>query len=442
MSTATLYPTTARLIRFALPAMLAGVTVPLMGMVDVAILGRLGDPGVIAAAGVAASVFTVVAWSFSFLRFTTTGLVAQGAGRDDEGEMVVQGLRPLVAGLVGGLALVALQAPIIGLGLTLIAPEPEVAALARDYFGVRILGAPLTLALYALNAWLMGAGSPRTMMLVQLLQTVVNALLTLLFVLGLDWGITGAAWGTVLAEVSATVVVTGVLLVRIAPARWRAQFGRVFEWPAWKRLLSANTDLVIRTVLLSLSLALLNERSAKLGTLTLAANQILLQAYLLVATLIDGVSLGAEVFVGRAVGARHADALRHVVRRSATMAAFWGLAVAALVALAGRFYPALMTTNAALIAEVERYWAWQVVLPVAGVWAFMFDGVFFGATYTRALRNSMIVSAALYAAAVFPLATLFGNHGLWLAIGLQLVVRALTLWYAWPQLVREVAGEA
>lgn len=438
MSAESLYPTTARLIRFALPAMLAGVTVPLMGMVDVAILGRLGDPAVIAAAGVAASVFTVVAWSFSFLRFTTTGLVAQGAGRDDEGEMVVQGLRPLVAGLLGGAALVALQGPIIAAGLAFIAPAPEVAAMAREYFGIRILGAPLTLALYALNAWLMGAGSPRTMMLLQLMQSVTNAALTFWFVLGLGWGIAGAAWGTVFAEIAATVVMAAVLFARIAPARWRAQFGRVFEWKAWKRLLSANTDLVIRTVLLSLSLALLNERSARLGTLTLAGNQILLQAYLLVATLIDGVSLGAEVFVGRAVGARNADALRHIVRRSAVMAAFWGVAVAALVASAARFYPPLMTTSQELIAEVRRYWVWQVVLPIAGVWAFMFDGVFFGATYTRALRNSMIVSAVLFAVTVFPLAALFGNHGLWLALGIQLVVRTLTLWYAWPALLREV----
>src|SRR5690606_27967431 len=275
--------------------MLAGVTVPLMGVIDLAILGRLGDPAIIAGVGVAATIFTVIAWSFSFLRFTTTGLVAQGAGRDDEAEMVRQGLRPLAAALIGGFALIVLQGPLLWLGLRLIAPGPEVGALAGDYFSVRILGAPLTLSLYALNAWLMGAGSPRTVLLVQLTQSGLNVLLTLWLVLGLGWGVAGAAWGTVIGEVVATTVVVAVLLNRIAPRRWRAQFGRVFEWAAWRRLLSANTDLVIRTVLLSLSLALLSERGARLGTLTLAGNQILLQFYLLVATLIDGVSLGAEV---------------------------------------------------------------------------------------------------------------------------------------------------
>lgn len=419
--------------------MLAGVTVPLMGVIDLAILGRLGDPAIIAGVGVAATIFTVIAWSFSFLRFTTTGLVAQGAGRDDEAEMVRQGLRPLAAALIGGFALVVLQGPLLWLGLSLIAPGPEVGALAGDYFSVRILGAPLTLSLYALNAWLMGAGSPRTVLLVQLTQSGLNVLLTLWFVLGLGWGVAGAAWGTVISEVVATTVVVAVLLNRIAPRRWRAQFGRVFEWAAWRRLLSANTDLVIRTVLLSLSLALLSERGARLGTLTLAGNQILLQFYLLVATLIDGVSLGAEVYVGRAVGAKRADALSHVVKRSAVMALFWGVAVTLLVAAAGSFYPGLMSTDTALVEEVERYWVWQIVLPLAGVWAFLWDGVFFGATFTRSIRNSMIVAAFVYALAIFPLAALLGNHGLWLALALQLVVRAATLTYAWPSLLRSVA---
>lgn len=419
--------------------MLAGVTVPLMGVIDLAILGRLGDPAIIAGVGVAATIFTVIAWSFSFLRFTTTGLVAQGAGRDDEAEMVRQGLRPLAAALIGGFALVVLQGPLLWLGLRLIAPGPEVGALAGDYFSVRILGAPLTLSLYALNAWLMGAGSPRTVLLVQLTQSGLNVLLTLWLVLGLGWGVAGAAWGTVISEVVATTVVVAVLLNRIAPRRWRAQFGRVFEWAAWRRLLSANTDLVIRTVLLSLSLALLSERGARFGTLTLAGNQILLQFYLLVATLIDGVSLGAEVYVGRAVGAKRADALSHVVKRSAVMALFWGVAVTLLVAAAGSFYPGLMSTDTALVEEVERYWVWQIVLPLAGVWAFLWDGVFFGATFTRSIRNSMIVAAFVYALAIFPLAALLGNHGLWLALALQLVVRAATLTYAWPSLLRSVA---
>ena len=438
MTTDPLFPTTTRMIRFALPAMLAGVTVPLMGMVDVAVLGRLGDPAIIAAVGVAATIFTVIAWSFSFLRFTTTGLVAQAAGRDDVEDTLVQALRPLVAALVGGVVLAMLRAPLVDLGLALIAPEPDVAALARDYFGVRILGLPLTLSLYALLAWLMGMGSPRTMLFAQLFMNVVNTSLTIWFVLGAGLGVVGAAWGTVLAEVATTTVVVTIVLRRVALTHWVGQLGKVFDAAAWRYLLSANGDLVIRTVLLSLSLALLNERGARLGTLTLAANQVLMQFYLLVATLIDGVSLGAEVYVGRAVGAGNAAALRHVVRRGAVMALYWGSLIAAVVAVVPGVYLPLMTTTPELIVEARRYWPWQVALPLAGVWAFLWDGVYFGSTRTRALRNSMIVSAALFVPSVFGFGALWGNHGLWLALVLQLCARTGTLTLGWPALAASV----
>jgi len=438
MATDPLFPSTTRLIRFAVPAMLAGVTVPLMGMVDVAVLGRLGDPAIIAAVGVAATMFTVIAWSFSFLRFTTTGLVAQAAGRDDVDEVVVQGLRPLVAAVVGGVVLIALQGPLVNLGLALIAPEPGVAALAREYFAIRIMGLPFTLALYALLAWVMGVGSPRTVLLAQLFMNGVNATLTIWFVLGLGWGVAGSAWGTVAAEMATTGIVVAILLRRIPLQRWVSRFGAVLDGRAWRYLLSANGDLVVRTVLLTLSLALLSERGARLGTLTLAANQVLMQFYLLIATVIDGVALAAEVHVGRAVGAGNAASLRHVVRRSSVMALGWGLFIALLVAGVPNIYLPLMTISPALVSEARRYWPWQVLLPIAGVWAFLWDGVYFGATRTRVLRNSMIVSAALFVAAVFVLGSLFGNHGLWLALVLQLVARAGTLTLGWPALVRAV----
>ena len=438
MTSDPLYPSTMRMIRFAVPAMLAGVTVPLMGMVDVAVLGRLGDPALIAAVGVATTMFTVIAWSFSFLRFTTTGLVAQASGRNDHEEALVQGLRPLVAAIAGGLAIFALQTPLVNLGLALISPAPDVAALAREYFSIRIVGLPFTLSLYALLAWVMGSGSPRTVLMAQLFMNGLNAMLTVWFVLGLGLGVSGAAWASVVAEVCATVLVVTIMLRRVPLAAWVAQFPRVFDAAAWRYLFSANSDLVIRTVLLSLSLALLNERGARLGTLTLASNQVLIQFYLLVATVVDGVSMATEVYVGRAVGADNAGALRHVVGRGARMALFWGLFIAAVNAAVPGVYLPLMTTSPELIAEARRFWPWQVVLPLAGVWAFLWDGVYFGSTRTRVLRNSMIVSAALYAVAVFGLVHLFGNHGLWLALVLQLCLRAGTLTLGWKGLVRDV----
>lgn len=435
-----LYPTTLDLVRFSVPAMLAGVMVPLMGLIDVAVLGRLGDAAVLAAVGVASTVFTTIAWAFAFLRFTTTGLVSQAAGRGDEEAVVVEGLRPLTAALVGGLALILLREPLLALGLGLIRPEPEVAAYAADYFRLRMWGAPLTLSLYALQAWLMGTGRPRTMLATQAFMTALNAGLSAYLVLVRDAGIAGAALATVAAEAAAVTLIVAVVLRQAPFARWRAGWSRVLEAAAWRRLLSANTDLVVRTVLLSLSLALLNERGARLGTEVLAANQLLLQSYLLLATLIDGVSLGVEVYTGRAVGARDARALRHVVSRGARMALLWGVAVALLVLAVPEVFLPLLTTNGGLLALARSYWGWQAVLAVVAVWAFLWDGVYFGAVRTRSLRNSMIVSTAVYVACAFAFAALLGNHGLWLALAVQLAARAATLTAAWPALARSVEG--
>lgn len=422
--------------------MLAGIAPPLMGIVDVAILGRLGDPAVIAAVGVAGTVFTVLVWAFAFLRYTTTGLVAQATSMRDEGEKLVRGLRPLVAALIGGAGLLILQVPIFALGLALIAPEARVAEIASQYFHIRIWGSPFSLSLYALLAWVMGTGDSRTVLVAQVFMNVLNAVLTATFVLSLGWGVSGAAWGSVIAEGVTTAGVVALLLRRAPYSAWRAQWPKVFDAAAWRPLLAANADLVVRTLLISLSLAFMNERSARLGTLTLAANQVLLQAYLLVATLADGVAMAAEVFTGRAVGAKDGRALRHVVTRSSYMALAWGAIIAVLVLTARDLYVPSMSVNPELVAEAGRFWGWQVLLPLAGVWAFMWDGVFFGATRTRPLRNSMIVAGVVFVATAIPLGALLGNHGLWLALLIQLLTRATALSLAWPQLAAAVETRA
>jgi len=325
--------------------------------------------------------------------------------------------------------------PILTLGVGLIAPEAEVAELARQFFYVRILGSPFSLALYALLAWFMGVGSARIVLVSQLFLNGLNAGLAIWFVLGLGWGVSGAGWASVAAEAATTVLVVALMLAREPLRVWRGQLGRVFDWSAWRPLLSANADLVIRTLLLALSIAFLNERGARLGTMTLAANQILIQAYFLMATLADGVALAAEVHVGRAVGASNTEALRHVVRRCVRMASIWGAVIAVLVYFSRDLYLPLMTVNPELIAEAARYWIWQGILPLMAVWAFMWDGIYFGATRTRALRNSMILSAAIFALCAVGLGALLGNHGLWLALAILLVVRVATLTLAWPRLL-------
>ena len=347
-------PSYGTLIRFAVPVMLAAIATPLMGMVDTAVLGRLDNPAIIAAAGIGSTIFTVIYWCFAFLRFTTTGLVAQAMGRGDPEEVILAGLRPMLAAVAGGLCLWLLKWPIAWVSLRLLTPPAEVLPLARQYVDARIWSAPFTLLGYAQFAWLMGQGRAHTVMLLQIVMNALNAGLALLFVLVLHWGIAGAAWATVTSEACITLATTYLMLQSIPLARWRAALTHSIGGPAWRRLFSANLDIMIRTLLLTGCFALMTKRGAELGTMELAANQILMQALLLTANLLDGFATAAEVFGARAIGTGSRALLVHVVRRNAWLSLGWSMTMAAILVLVGPTYFAAMTSNLSLQHEASR----------------------------------------------------------------------------------------
>jgi MATE family multidrug resistance protein len=431
-------PSYSTLIRFAIPVMLAAISTPLMGMVDTAVLGRLGNPAVIAAAGIGGTLFTVIYWCFAFLRFTTTALVAQAVGRNDRREVLVAGLRAMLAAAVGGLALWLLQWPIGRSALHFLAPPPEVTPLAQQYFSARIWSAPVTLLGYAQFAWLMGQGRARLVMLLQIALNVLNAGLAVLYVLVLHGGIAGAGWATVTSE-AGICVVTSALMLRMVPlAQWRAAMSLVWERSAWRLLFSANVDITLRTLLLTGAFALMTQRGAQLGILDLAANQILMQAFLVVANLLDGFASAAEVFGARAIGLGSRVGLRQIVRRSALLSLGWSALVSCALLALEPLYLTVMTSSLSLRIIAAAYWPWLAGLPMVCVWAFLWDGVFMGAMRTRTLRNTMLCSVALYAPALFLLSWLWGNHGIWAALMVLMGARSLFLTLAWPRLVASV----
>jgi MATE family multidrug resistance protein len=427
-------PAYPALIRFAVPVMLAAMATPLMGMVDTAVLGRLGDPAVIAAAGIGATIFTVIYWCFAFLRFTTTALVSQAIGRNDPREVLLAGLRPMLAAVTGGIGLWLLQVPIVWLALKLLSPPADVLPLARAYFNARIWSAPMTLLGYAQFAWLMGQGRARTVMLLQVALNALNAALAFLYVTGFHWGIAGAAWATVTSE-TCIAIVTTALILRIAPlAAWRGVRDQLLAKAAWRTLFSANVDITIRTLLLTGSFALMTERGARLGLMDLAANQILMQAFLLVANLLDGFATAAEVFGGRAIGAGSRPALVAIVRRAALLSLGWSLTLAAALLAVKPLYLRAMTSNVSLQETASVYWPWVAGLPLICIWAFLWDGVFMSAMRTRTLRNTMAGSVLIYVPTLFLLSSLWGNHGVWAGLITLMAARSLLLTLAWPKL--------
>lgn len=433
-------PSYGAILRFALPVMLANLATPLLGLVDTAIMGRSPDPALIAAVAVGATVLTVLFWAFSFLRQSTVGLTAQALGAGDATELGAALLRPLLLALLIGVVLILLQAPIAALAFGLMAASPEVEAAARAYYRWRIAAAPFALANYALAAWLIGQRHTRRVLGLQLAMNGGNAALTALFVLGLDLGPAGAGLGTALAETLTCVATLRLAAVRaqLRPAVLRAVHAR--GRGAYARLLRANRDILLRTLVLTLTLASFTRFGGALSTVTLAANQVLMQWLVAAAYLLDGFANAAEVWGGAAVGAGDRAALVAVARRTAVLAVGCALLLSALFWWAGDVLIAAISVSAEVRALAAQYLPWLVVAPLAGVGAFQFDGLFFGATRTAPLRDRMLLAAIGYALAVWLLLPRWGNDGLWAALTLFFVLRSVLLAAGWPALKRSVGA--
>ncbi|MEO0683021.1 MAG: MATE family efflux transporter [Pseudomonadota bacterium] len=418
--------------------MLSNVTVPLLGMVDTAVVGQLGDAAPIAAVGLATAVISLVYWMFGFLRMGTSGLVAQAKGAGEAAETGALLMRGLIVAVVSGLAFVLLQGLIVRAAVAAAAAEPEVEAMAAAYLSVRLWGAPFAISIYALTGWLIGMERTGGVLALQLTMNGLNAALSVLFVLGFGWGVEGVAAATVIAEVVGAAL--GLRLCRSAFAgdQWR-DMARVLDRAKIRRMAEVNGDILIRSALLELGFAIFIFVSPLFGTAVLAANHVLFKFIEIIAFALDGFAFAAETLAGQAFGARRPD----TVRRASIMSAVWGLgmtgALSAMFLLAGPWIIDLIAVAPDVRAEARVYLPWIVAVPVLSLPAFMFDGIFVGATRTRDMRNSMILSLALYLACAAALVPLLGAHGLWAALLIFFAARGITLGLRYPALERAAA---
>lgn len=423
--------THARVLRIALPIVLSNVTVPLLGAVDTAVVGQMGQAAPIGAVGLGAVVLASFYWIFGFLRMGTSGLAAQAHGAGDEAERTAVLLRALIVGFGAGALIALMQGPIFLAAFRLAPASAEVEALARQYLELRIWGAPATIALYAVTGWLIALERTRAVLLLQLWMNGLNIALDLLFVLKFGWGVPGVAGATLLAEWSGLGL--GLWLCRDAfgPMLEEAR-ARLSDGVALRRMASVNSDIMVRSVLLQGSFTAFLFFGAGLGDVTLAANQVLMQFLEITAYALDGFAFAAEALVGQAVGARAGPV---ALRRAVRLPFIWGIAGAlALSACFGLYGPQiidLMTTAPEVRAAARGYLWWLIAAPVIGVASWMYDGVFIGATATREMRNAMLLCVANYALALALLLPTLGNHGLWAALMLLNATRGLTLAHIW-----------
>ncbi|MEL6644359.1 MAG: MATE family efflux transporter [Pseudomonadota bacterium] len=422
-----------RVVNIALPIVLSNATVPILGVVDTGVVGQMGEAAPIGAVGIGAIILTAIYWIFGFLRMGTVGLTSQALGAGDRAEADALLTRALLIGLSAGVLFIVAQIPVFALALMVAPASAEVESLARDYMEIRVLSAPAAIALYGITGWLIAAERTRAVLVIQVAMNGLNIALNFWFVLGLGWGVEGVAIATFIAELAGLAL--GLWFCRDAYRRpfWK-DWPRVFDGQRLRRMAAVNSDILIRSVLLEAVFVSFLFIGADFGDVTLAANQILLQFLHVTAYAMDGFAFAAETLVGQAMGARRRAALRQAAR----MTAFWGLVtvvcLASVFALFGVAAIDLMTTAADVRVAARSYLIYMVLAPLIGVAAWMFDGIFIGATRTRDMRNMMIVSALVYAVAAALLIPAFGNHGLWIALLISFVARGVTLGLRYPAL--------
>ena len=417
----------------ALPMTLAYLTTPLVGVVSLGVIGRLGDPALVGGVSIGGLIFDIVFLTFNFLRAGTTGLVAQAFGADDRRRVTATLYRALILAAGIGLAVLVLQGPLIVIAQRLIGGSDAVQAATRTYWDIRVLAAPLALANYVILGWLIGLGRAGYGLSLQILLNGLNIVLGIVLVHTFGFGVAGVGWASFVAETATALVGIGVIF-RLSDRSTRPSRHEILDGKAFARMIAINRDIMIRSFALLFAFALFTARSAAAGDVILAANEILMNLIVLAAYFLDGLAAAAEQLAGRALGARYRPAFDRAVR----LTVVWGYAIAAALSLllwfAGGAIVDAMTTSEPVRATARQFLLWAALFPITGTLAYQMDGVFIGATWSVDMRNTMLLSLVIYLIAVWLLSSLFGITGLWIALLVFLMARGLTL--VWRSRVR------
>lgn len=434
--------TYARVSAIALPVMLSNVTVPLQGAIDTAIIGNLGSEVYLAAVALGAALFSLIVGMFNFLQMGTSGLTAQALGAGIHRRVINTLIRGLILAGVIATVLFALHLPLIRYGLMVFEGSDAAEDLAGRYFQIRAFGFPAEFANFVILGWFAGQEQTRRLFELQIVISVVNIMLNVLFVIGFGWDVEGVALGTVLAAY--TGLAFGLWRVwnrgkAIAPPGWCFEWSRVLNRAELGQLMALNRDIFVRSVLLMFSFLWMTRLGSLQGDTVLAANGILMQFLHISAYALDGFAISAETLVGQALGERSSKRLRRAVIVS-TIAA---TALAALFAIAASLVAEPLIrifTNVEAVRLVSyEYVLWATMMPLFGVLAFQMDGVFIGAAEGPGLRNAMIISAGIFLPMSWWMTEAYGNHGLWASIAIFMLFRAGFLLIRYPALEARAA---
>lgn len=414
-----------RILGLAVPSIISNITVPLLGLVDVSIVGHLGSATYIGAIAVGGMLFSMIYWIFGFLRMGTSGLTAQAYGRRDLAEVILLFVRSL--GIAFGLALLLtlLQYPILKVAFPLIDATPAIKDLASLYFRICIWGAPAVLGLYSFAGWFVGMQNSRFPMYIAITQNVVNIAASLFFVFVWNRGVAGVALGTLVAQYA------GLLMASLL---WYGYYRRLWQKLNWQMLTDyeamrsffiLNRDIFFRTLCLVAVTTYFTSRGAEQGDIILAVNTLMMQLFTLYSYIMDGFAYAGEALTGHYVGAHNQADLRRMIRTLFAWGVGLALAFTLLYGIGGSSFLGLLTNEQEVLNASSDYFYWVLAIPLAGMAAFLWDGIYIGATASRQMLYSMLVASVSF----FILQRIFqqqmGNHALWMAFIAYLFLRGL-----------------
>ena len=413
------------ILQIALPSIVSNITVPLLGLIDAAIVGHLGAASYIGAIAVGGMLFNIIYWIFGFLRMGTSGMTSQAYGQKDEAETMRILARSMGVGMMIALALIILQYPIERIAFTLMKATPEVERLASLYFRICIWGAPAVLGLYSISGWCIGMQNSRFPMYVAITQNIVNILASLVLVYGFGMKIEGVAIGTLVAQYA------GLLM---AAWLWTSHFKRLLPYiqlqtllakGAIRRFFQVNRDIFFRTLCLVAVTMYFTSAGAAQGEVILAVNTLLMHFFTFFSYIMDGFAYAGEALVGKHLGANDRPALRQMVHQLFVWGIVLSLVFTLVYGIGGKVFLGLITNEQSVITASSAYFYWVLAIPLAGFAAFLYDGIFIGATATHWMLRAMFIASVTFFLIYYGCRGVMGNHALWLAFITYLALRGI-----------------
>lgn len=420
------------ILKLAIPNIISNITIPLLGLVDMILMGHLDSAIYIGAIALGGTIFSVLYSFFSFLRAGTTGFTAQSLGNNDNTETIYSLYRSVCIGIPIIILILSLQIPIAKISSLLLDGSNEVKELAITYFYVRIWAAPANILLYCLNGWFVGMQNTKIPMFIAILINVMNIIFSFILVILFEQNVKGVALGTVIAQYSGLTLAV-ILLIK----NYKSYFVKIdskilFDIEKMKRFFKVNRDLMIRSFLLIISIAFFTNQSAKLGNNILAINMILLQSFYIFSYFTDGFAYAGEALVGKFVGSKDKENLQKVIR----LLLIWGFSISIPFSILYALFPTefvkIISDNTEILTEIKPYYIYMIIIPLITFAAFIWDGIYIGATASKAIRNTMIISSIfVFIPSWYILMPRFGNHGLWIAFLFFMIARgaAMSLMY-------------